>query len=159
MAFGPIIDVPILLAVFGFLQKFRDSIVNIIVKIKLPKLILAILFAIPLLILEENINCGAFNCAYSIWPPTIWFLIIMEFVYFLLINKFSNNNILHLTLYYGLWGIFFEFVFGIASTQLRLLLKSNPIIFILLMLWVGFSYVFVVYLPLVILKSPRQSSK
>lgn len=154
MALGPILDVPIMSGVFALQFKYGQRIVNFLVKSKLPKIVLAVLISVPLLSFEENINCGAFECKHTLWPPTLWFLIIEGFLFLLIIRKTRLKSVFKQTLVYAVYGMLFEFTIGEPGPGLRSLLGANPIVFILIMLWVAISYAFVIYLPLLIINEP-----
>ena len=117
---------------------------------------LALLCAIPLLTFEEHINCGAYGCTNVIIPPTIWFLLFEQLVVFLMLYALHSKKILLPTILYAIFGILFEFLIGAAQVGLHQLAASNPLVFILLMLWVGFSYMFVIILPLMVLNAPKE---
>jgi hypothetical protein len=159
MAFGPIIDVPLLSTIYGIFYKFHGRILKTILKIKLPKLFLAMLISVPLISIEENINCGAFNCRFAVIPPTIYILIVFQLIYLLISRKYPQVSPEKKALYYGVFGILFELIFGVAKKQLYALAMANPLGFILIILWVGFSYWFVIYLPLQIIQSQSLAAK
>lgn len=151
MAFGPIIDVPILSVVFAFLVKWKDFLIRWVKKIHLPKILLALLVSIPLLIFEEHINCGAYGCTNVFIPPTIPFLLVLELILFGLIKLSRIKNIIWQTIFLSFLGILFEFFLGVDHAELHQLALAQPLIFILLTLWVGFSYTFAYFLPLAII--------
>jgi hypothetical protein len=159
MALGPILDVPIMSGVFALQFKYGKRIASFLIKSKIPKIVLAVLVSIPLLSFEENINCGAFECKHTLWPPTLWFLIIEGFLFLLIIRKTRLKTVFKQTLAYAIYGMLFEITIGQPAEGLRSLLAANPIVFVLIMLWVGISYAFVIYLPLLILNQTENADQ
>jgi len=153
-----LIRIPLLLIPFGLVIKYRDFLTNLIIKIKLPKILLALLTSAPLIIFEEHINCGAYGCANVFLPPTLWFLLVMELVFFLLLKITPIKNIIFQTIFLSVLGILFEFFIGAAHTEFQQLAFGQPVAFLILCLWVAVSYAFILFLPLLILKkSPSYS--
>ena len=148
MAFGPIIDVPLMSAIYAALLKFKNRLVSLITKIPLPTILLALLTALVTVTIEEHINCGAYGCTNVVLPPTIWFLIFEQLVIFLIIQHYHIKSLIKPLVWYAIFGILFEFIIGAGHAGLQQLMVEQPIIFILLMIWVGFSYIFALTLPL-----------
>lgn len=155
MAFGPLFAVPALIIIFAILLRYKNLIVNAAMKIKIPGILLALLTAVPLLIIEEHINCGAYGCAVVILPPTIWFLLAEMLLFFFIFRGLRINNMRWQLAIYGIYGMAYEFLFGGSKTGLHQLAATNFLTFALIILWVGFSYVFIIYFPLIILNKTR----
>lgn len=151
---GPLIDVPLMSGVFALIAVYCKRLVRLILKIPLPRLVLAILCAVPLIVFEEHINCGAYGCTNVILPPTLLFLLIEEFLFFMIVKACRTTKVILPTILYGVFGMFFEFIIGVDRAGLHQLAAGNLLLFALLMIWVGFSYVFVMFLPLAILNAP-----
>ncbi|MBU6447496.1 hypothetical protein KGQ24_01480 [Patescibacteria group bacterium] len=154
MAFGPFFAVPALIIIFAISVRYKNLIVDAASKIKIPRIWLALLTAIPFLIVEEHINCGAYGCAVVVLPPTIWFLLAEMLVFLFIFQTFHIHKMGWQLATYGIFGTAFEFFLGSGKTGLHTLASSNPLIFIFMILWICFSYIFLIYFPLIILNQP-----
>lgn len=150
-----LIRIPLLLIPFGFIIKYRTLLVSLITRIKLPAILLALISSIPLIIFEEHINCGAFGCTNVFLPPTLLFLLVLELLFFLILKVLPIKKVVSQTIFLSLLGFVFEFTVGSASTDLHSLLFANPLIFLFILLWVGVSYAFVLYIPLLVIKAKQ----
>jgi len=150
MAFGPLIDTPLLLVPFVLIVKYKNFFVNLIVKIRIPKIILALLVSVPLIIFEEHINCGAYGCANVFIPPTIWFCLIVVLISLFLVRIIRIKKITSQIIFLGALGALWELFLGVARVEFQQLLAKNPIVFIFMIFWVGLSYAFILFLPLLI---------
>jgi len=152
MELNILIRIPLLLIPFILIIRYRNSLIGWISKIKLPRILLALIVSIPLIIFEEHINCGAYGCTNVFLPPTLWFLLVMELGFFLLLKIIPIKNIIFQTVFLSTLGIIFELFIGAAHAEFQQLAFSQPATFFLLSLWVAVSYAFVLFLPLLILK-------
>ncbi|MCL5775183.1 MAG: hypothetical protein M1333_03145 [Patescibacteria group bacterium] len=157
MAFGPVIDVPLMSAAFVLVIKWKDRVVDFVAKTRLPRILSALLVSVPLLIFEEHINCGAYWCT-KVWvPPTLWFLLILELVFFGIVRLVKIKAVVWQTVLCSFLGMLLEFFLGSARAGLHQLAKEHMLVFLLLMVWVGFSYTFAYYLPLLIFNGPQKA--
>lgn len=150
MTLSYVLYVLLLLGVFYILLKYKNFIVQNFIKLRLPKILLALLCATPLIILEEHINCGAYGCTNVVLPPTLWMILTEQFLFFLILKAFRTTKILLPTILYCLFGVVFEFFIGAAKIELQQLFIESPLRFAILVLWVFFSYVFIIVLPLMV---------
>ncbi len=149
MAFGIFIDQPLLSAVIILTTIYRKRIAALIKKVKLPKIILYILTAIPLIIFEEHINCMPSWCLHVLIPPTLPFLLIQTIIVGLIFAKFfSTKSILVPTFLYSAFGLLWEFT---AGGLVGLFSKAALSFAIFMIGWTGISYAFLVIVPLTIL--------
>jgi len=140
-----------LVGLFVLSVRFRKNIVALVHGIKLPRSILFLLVGIPYIIVEEQVNCGPEWCYRILVPPTL--LPLMFFLLFLLIGVklFRTKTVLKPMLIFSILGIMFELIFGSAHVAFQGLITRAPLGFILLSIWVGFSYRFVSFIPLAVL--------
>lgn len=152
MAFGPVIDVPLLSAMFVATLYNRRKIARTIVKAKLPCWLLCPLSAMLLLIIEEHINCMPAWCLHVVVPPTIWILLGIVILFLLLIKLLRIRNVVIQTLLFSAFGIFMELGGGPISPFVKSLAAERPVFLTLMAVWIGISYAFVIVIPLLVLK-------
>ena len=155
MAFGPMIDVPLLSAIFALVLRWQNAVLRLMAKTRLPRVAAALLVSVPLLVFEEHINCGAYGCTKVLVPPTLWFLLVLELIFFGIVKITRIKKVVWQTLLCSFLGMLLEFYLGSARTGLHQLAKEHPLVFLLIMVWVGFSYTFAYYLPLLIFNGPK----
>ena len=156
MAHGLVIDVPLLSAAFGLMLLFRGFIARAVARLRLPKIIIALLCAVPLIAFEENINCGAYGCTAVLLPPTTWFLLVELLVLLSILWVTKTTGVLLPTIIYSVFGILYEVFLGAAKEALHQLAGAKPLAFALIVLWVGFSYTFISFLPITVLNADRR---
>ena len=156
MAHGPPIDVPLLAATFAFLLICRDAIVRNIASLQLPNIVSALLCAVPLVVFEESINCRAYGCTSVLLPCTTWFLLSELLVLFIILRATDTARVLLPTIICSVVGFFFELFLGAAKGDFQHLAGTKPLVFALVMLWVGFSYTFISFLPIEVLNADRR---
>ena len=156
MAHGAVIDVPLLAAVLALLVMLEGTIVRTITRLRLPRLIAALLCGVPLIAFEEHINCGAYGCTAVLLPPTTWFLLVELLVLLAILWAIKTTGVLLPTLLYSGFGVLFEFFLGAARDAMHQLAGARPLVLVLIMLWVGFSYAFISFLPIAILNADRR---
>ena len=149
MAFGAFIDVPIIVVAFILTTFYRKQISHAIRKIKLPAILLSLLIAIPLIIFEEHINCGAYQCQPVIMPPTLPFLFIEVLILLVLVKISHTKRVFAPALLYFIFGVAWEFTVGVANKELYALNLFYQLFFIF---YIGVSYAIIVILPLTILQ-------
>ena len=59
------------------------------------------------------------------------------------------------TILYSAFGILFEFFLGAAKGDMHRLAGARPLVFVLIALWVGFSYTFISFLPIAVLNADQ----
>src|SRR5437868_6047000 len=104
MALGPLIDIPLMSVPLAAMVKYQSSIVRFITRIKLPRMLLALLVALLLIIFEEHINCGAYSCRKVVLPPTLWFLLIQEFIVLAIVAWSGTKKTLLPIILYSVYG-------------------------------------------------------
>ena len=141
----------LLVIIFLFCALNRRRLSALIRKIKLPALVLYFAASVPLIIVEELVNCSPAWCHRVLVPPTL--LPVLFFMLFLMIGvKLTHPKTAWIpSLVFAAAGMVFEFMLGGAKAELHALLASSPLAFSLIEIWVGFSYVFVSLVPLTIL--------
>ena len=145
---GFIPDVSIIVITYFLMVIYNKKIVNLIIKIKLPRFLLFILTSIPLIILEENINWGAIGNKYTLLPWTLIPLIIFLIITGYLARKFKATSVIVPMYSLMAFGIIWELLIGGLRGQMFVL----PILFFIFMVFfVGLSYVYITYIPLKVL--------
>jgi hypothetical protein len=71
LVFGFLIDVPLLTITFLLVVILRSKLAGAVVRTKLPKFLLFLLVAIPLIVFEEQIDCMPSWCGKVAVPPTL----------------------------------------------------------------------------------------
>ncbi len=145
MVFGFLVDVPLLTATFALILVFRRNLATIMVKTGLPRFLLFLLLAIPLIIFEEQIDCMPAWCGKVVIPPTLYFLEFEVFILGLLVILLHSRSALRVALAFSIYGVFFEHLLG----GLRGLPPSLVALF--LVPYVAMGYGFVSLLPLEVL--------
>ena len=145
MVFGFLVDIPLLTATFVLILVFRRSLATTIARTGLPRFLLFLLLAIPLIIFEEQIDCMPAWCGKVVIPPTLYFLEFEMFVLGLLVVLLHSRSSLRVALAFSIYGVFFEYVVG----GLRGLPPSLVALF--LVPYVAMGYAFVSLLPLEVL--------
>lgn len=145
---GFIPDVLIIAITFILMVKFNEKIVNLILKIKIPRFLLYILISIPLIILEENINWGAIGNNYNILPWTLIPLLLFLVIAGYFAKKFKAKNVKVPMYSLVLFGILWELFFGGLRGQVFVLPLA---FFIFMVFFVGLSYAYISYIPLKVL--------
>lgn len=140
------IKIGLLLFVFVLQLRYRKELAALILKIKLPVLVLYLLTAIPLIIFEEHINCSPDFCGKLVLPPTLLPLLLELLLVWLLIKIFKTQKILLPILIYSACGISYELLFG----GLKNLPATNPFLYFLI-IWTGIGYAFLAIIPVTII--------
>jgi hypothetical protein len=132
---------------FALTVRFRKELATLIQKIKLPNWILFLLTAIPFLMVEEHVNCDAYQCAPVIIPPTLAILMVFEIFLLVGVKLFRSKTVWLPTMIFSMLGVAFELFFGgLVGIPLTV-----PIV-LLVMPWVAISYAWVAIVPLTILQ-------
>ena len=143
----------VLLVSIAIMLLYRKQISTKLSKLKIPKLILALLVAIILITFEEDVNCMPAWCGTVLIPPTLWFLFVQVLILISIIMVFKAKSFTIPVMLYGLFGIIFEFNFGYERANLKYLAIHNPPLSIALAIWIGAWYAFLVILPITIIEA------
>lgn len=145
MVFGFLIDVPLLTITFILLLVLRKRIAGETARTRLPRFLLYLLVAAPLIVFEEQIDCMPAWCGKAVIRPTLYFLEIEMLVLELLVISLHARSALRVTAAFSVYAILFEYLIG----GLRGLPPSQEGIF--LVPYVEMGYAFVSLLPLEVL--------
>jgi len=76
------------------------------------------------------------------------------FLLFLLIGVKASHakTVITPMVIFSIIGIAFEFTLGSAHTAFQALAGTSPAFFVFMLIWVGFSYTFVSFVPLTVLQ-------
>jgi hypothetical protein len=150
MVFGILIDVPIIVGVFIVMMICRKELSSFLARIPLPVLATSILVSVPLIILEEQIDCMPAWCGQVLIPPTVPFLLIEVLVVSLIALRVHAKSPIRVASAYSIFGVFWELLFGgLVGAPLIIAVIFAPYV------WVG--YAFVSLLPLSILLTGRRN--
>jgi hypothetical protein len=105
MVFGIFIDVPLLVVPFALMIVWRKNILRQILRIQVPPLVLCILVSIPLIILEEQIDCMPAWCGKVVIPPSLPFLAIEITVLGGLVVWAHAKNLFRVTIGFAICGV------------------------------------------------------
>lgn len=147
---GLFFDIPVLLLLLAITVSSRCRILALIAKYRLPRLVAFFATSIILLIVEENINCGQFNCQTSLWPPTLNFLLPLTCVLGAVGLFLKPKRINGFVVVACIIGLLFELTFGGSASAFRHL---EPGWFILISVLTLVSYGVIFLLPFHILLS------
>ena len=141
-------DIPLLFGTGILLLRFRKEISSRIVKIPFPKIVIAVLSAVPLIMLEENVSCPPTGC--TLFPETIPILTIFILVLCLVVKFFKIRKFYSTILVFSLLGFANEYFQGYMSTQLHEILftPGGLIVFI----FVVISYAYIAIVPLTVIQ-------
>src|SRR5215831_15231813 len=112
MVFGFLIDVPIVVGGYFLMFKYRIRLGERLSSVRLPSLATCMLLCIPLIILEEQINCMPAWCGTVLIPPTLTILAIEILGLALISLKIHAKNAFRVTALYSVFGVFVEATVG-----------------------------------------------
>jgi len=151
MVFGILIDLPIVVGGYFLMLRYRKQLTGRLGRIKLPSLAVCMLLSVPLIILEEQINCMSSWCGTILVPPTLTILLVEIFGLSLISLKIHANNAFRVTAAYSVFGVFIEAtVGGLVGAGWLIALIFAPYVWI--------SYGFISLLPISVLIADRQLS-
>ena len=150
LAFGILIDVPLIVGGFLLMFRFRKKLALNILRVKLPPLALYLILSVPLIIFEEQIDCMPAWCGAVAIPPTLPFILVEMLALGGIVLWRHTKNVLRVTLLFSIFGVFWEiFLGGLVGAPL--------IVIILLAPYVAVGYAFTSMLPLTVLLERRLS--
>ncbi len=151
MVFGIFIDVPLIVGGFAVMYQFRKKLSEEILRVKIPPLVLYLLTTIPLIVVEEDINCMTAWCGAVLIPPTLPFIFVEMLLLGVLVLKVHATNVLRITTVFSVFGLFWEiFLGGLVGGSLLIIAIIGP--------YVAVSYAFISLLPLNVLLRGKQST-
>ena len=151
MAFGPLIDLPLIVITFLLLVRYRGRLANRIRRIALPAFVLCALTSIPLIWVEEQIDCMPAWCDKAVVPPTLPFIFVEIVVLSALALALHATSAVRVSLAFGVYGIFFEyFLGGLRGISLALLPIWGT--------YAALTYVYVCLVPLTVLLGGKNAS-
>lgn len=144
MVFGFFIDVPIIVGGFFLMLAYRRRLTRALVKIPIPAFVTAIVLSVPLITLEEQIDCMPAWCGQVLIPPTLPFLLVEVIIVGLVALRIHASSPVRVVSLYSVFGVFWEvFLGGLAGAPFVITLLFAPYV------WIG--YAFVSLLPISIL--------
>jgi len=142
--FGALIDVPIIVGGFVFMAVYRKRLSSAILGTKAPAVLLFGLTAVPLIIIEEDIDCMPAWCGRVIIPPTLPFLLFEVLVLGGAVLLLKAHRLSRIIAAFCVYGVGFELsVGGLAGAPLLVDLIIGP--------YVAVGYAFVSMLPIKVL--------
>ena len=143
---GFIPDIAILLATFILIVIYRQKISRLFTRLPFPNFLIYLISSLPFMIFEENINCLQTGC--TLIPWTIPYLIAFVIILGLVVKIFKPKKILYPLFGFMIFGIFWEIIVGGLKNQMGVM---GPIFYAFMIIWVGLSYAYIVFVPLIIL--------
>ena len=145
MVFGVLIDVPIIVGGFLIMLFYRKRLTCILATIPLPALANCVLISIPLIILEEQIDCMPSWCGRVLIPPTLPFLLLEVSAVSLIAMRAHAKSPVRVVSVYSVLGVFWELLFGgLVGAPLIIAIIFAPYV------WVGYAFVSLLPLSIVI---------
>jgi hypothetical protein len=146
MNLGTVLGIIIFFLAFITVFRKRDRIAMMLIKTKIPKVILFVITASALIWFEEEINCHPVWCWSVIIPPTFFPILFQVIVLGLLFKLSRLRKITLPIIVFIIFGIWLEVSQG-GLKDIQFQLSSLFWIF-----WVSISYMFVAVVPLTIIK-------
>jgi len=135
-----------LLITFVIIIRYRKQIAAFFSRINAPVLLVALIASLPFMIIEENINCGAFNCEYTLFPWTLPFLLAYTLLAAWVVRRF-NVRFTRALVAFSAVGVLWEATVGVSSAEFQAL---PPLWFVAIALYVGMSYAYILAVPMTI---------
>lgn len=127
---------------------YRRKMASILLKVPLPALATSLVVSIPLIILEEQIDCMPAWCGQVLIPPTLPFLFVEVLTVALIALRFHSKNPIRVASVYSIFGVLWEVLFGgLVGAPILIALVFAPYV------WIG--YAFISLLPFSILLAKR----
>ncbi len=146
MVFGVLIDVPTIVGGFLIMLYYRKKLTSILARVPLPSLVTCVLISIPLIILEEQIDCMPAWCGQVLIPPTLPFLLLEVFAVSLIALRVHATSPFRVVSVYSALGVFWELLFGgLVGAPLIIALIFAPYV------WIGYGFVSLLPLSIVLL--------
>ena len=127
---------------------FRKRMAGAVAKTGVPLFLPFLVISVPLIVLEEDINCMPAWCGRVIIPPTLPFLFLEILILGLIAVGLRIRRVFRLVLAYCVFGVGWELTVGG--------LKGAPLGDLILVPYVALSYAFVSMLPLEVLLGGRR---
>ena len=144
MVFGFLIDVPIVVGGYFFMLVYRKQLVLRLAKVPLPLLATSLFLSVPLIIVEEQIDCMSSWCWKVLIPPTLPFLLVEVFVLSFIALCLHAKSGFRVVSAYSVFGVLWEALLGgLVGAPLLVTLIFAPYV------WIGYG--FVSLLPLSVL--------
>ncbi|HVN26308.1 MAG TPA: hypothetical protein VMT99_01480 [Candidatus Paceibacterota bacterium] len=141
-----LIGVSTLTVLFVLSLRFRKQVAAFLMRSGLPRWVLYFLSSIPLIIVEEQIDCQKTWCYQVLIPPTLLPLLIFMLLLFIGAKAFHAKSVVKPIVIFSVLGIAFERFFGgLVGVPL------SPIIVLFLIPYVGMGYAFISLIPLTVL--------
>jgi len=131
--------------------RYRKQLAARLGRVKLPSIAVCMLLSVPLIMLEEQINCMSSWCGTVLIPPTLTILLVEIFGLGLISLTIHAKNAFRVTAAYSVFGVFIE-----ASTGG--LLGAGLLIALVFAPYVWISYGFISLWPISALIADRQLS-
>jgi len=148
LAFGPLIDVPFIVGGFVLMAVYRKRLSSAILRIGIPAALLFALTAVPLIVIEEDIDCMPAWCNHVIVPPTLPFILFEVLVLGGLTLLLGVTSLFRVTAAFCVFGVGWELtVGGLVGAPVLVDLVLGP--------YVAVGYAFVSMLPIQVLLDAR----
>ena len=148
--FGAFIDVPIIVGGFVFMAVFRRRLSSAILGTRTPAVLLFALSAIPLIVLEEDIDCMPAWCGRVILPPTLPFILFEVLVLGGIVMLLKAHSLSRIMAAFCVCGVGFELsVGGLTGASLLVDIIIGP--------YVAVGYAYVSMLPIQVLLDGKAS--
>lgn len=134
-----------ILFTYYFIHKYRIKIARFFMKLPFPNLVIVVLASLPFMLIEENVNCLQRGC--EIVPITIPFLLVYLLIVIFFVSKFKMVNVTKILLIFCAIGVSWEMFLGDATA---LFLALPPLWMVIIAIWTGISYAYILVIPLTI---------
>lgn len=105
MVFGFFIDVPIIVGGFLLMLFYRRQLTKALANVPIPVFVTGILLSVPLIILEEQIDCMRSWCGQVLIPPTLPFLFVEVIIVGLIALRIHAASAVRVVSVYSVFGV------------------------------------------------------
>ena len=124
---------------------YRKQLTSILARIPLPALATCALISLPLITLEEQIDCMPSWCGRVFIPPTLPFLLLEVLAVSLIAMRAHAKSPVRVVSVYSVLGVFWELLFGgLVGAPLVIAAIFAPYV------WIGYAFVSLLPLSIVL---------
>lgn len=131
---------------------YRRQLTKALANVPIPVFVTGILLSVPLIIVEEQIDCMRSWCGQVLIPPTLPFLFVEVIIVGLIALRIHAASAVRVVSVYSVFGVLWEvFLGGLAGAPFLITLLFAPYV------WTG--YAFISLLPISVLLTRKSGIK
>lgn len=133
---------------------YRKRLTSVLARVPIPAPATCVLVSIPLIILEEQIDCMPSWCGRVLIPPTLPFLLLEVFAVSLMAVGVHAKSPVRVVSVYSVLGVFWELLFGgLVGAPLVIAAIFAPYV------WIGYAFVSLLPLSIVLVRRSTDSTE